>query len=77
MHISEEVCHQAKELYEVRRLHSNKEDIDINGIFTKISQRWESGEKVSAVIGGVSGDSQDGDDQSCVNSGVEESVQCQ
>lgn len=40
-------------------------------------QRWESGEKESAVTGGVRGDSQDGEDQSCVNSGAEESMQRQ
>lgn len=42
------------------------------------SHRAENlGEKVPAVIGAVSGDSQDGEDQSCVNSGVEESIRCQ
>lgn len=77
VHISEELCHQAKELQEVRGLHSIREDIEINGIFTKISETSESGDKVSAVIGVVSGDSQGGEDQTCVNSGGEESIQCQ
>lgn len=75
MHISEELCHQVKELREVRELHSIREDNEIDGIFTKISEMrlWRE----SAVIGVVSGDSQDREDQSCVNSGVEESIQCQ
>lgn len=44
----EELCHQVTELQKVRELHSIREDKEIDGIFTKISEMRIWRERVSS-----------------------------